>query len=155
VRTRPTPAEWVTVGAGFVVVVASFLPWYRLPVTVLLDGSATRTSSAWSRGFAPTTLLPAAFALAIAIPVVLARLADLHLPERIAGMRCAQLRIVLAIAAALLALTEVATNRLYGPVSFVRGPGLWLTVLGSFGLLAGVLLDRKPAPAAARPDPAP
>ncbi|MGZ8734750.1 MAG: hypothetical protein ACXW1M_06145 [Acidimicrobiia bacterium] len=153
-RTRPTPAEWVMVGAGSVVVVASFLPWYRLPVSVLLDGTSPRTSSAWSRGFAPTTLLPVVFALAVALPIVLARLADLHLPKRIAGMQCAQLRTVLAVGAALLALTEVATNRMYGPVSLARGPGLWLTLLGSFTLLAGALIDRKAATQAVHPDTA-
>jgi hypothetical protein len=157
VRTRPAPAEWVIVGAGVVVVVASFLPWYRLPVNVVLDASSARTSSAWSRGFAPMTLLPVVFALAVAVPVVLARLADLHLPEQIPGMQRAQLRTVFAIGAALLALAEVATNRMYGPVSLARGPGLWLTLLGSLALLAGVLLDRKAAtqpepPGAATPD---
>lgn len=140
-------------GAGFVVV-ASFLPWYRLPVSVLLDGSSSRASSAWSPGFAPTTLIPMVLALAVAIPIVLARLADLHLPNRIAGMRCAQLRAVLAFGAALLALTELATDRRYGPVSLVRGPGLWLTLLGSAALVVGVILERRSTAPAQTIEPA-
>ena len=58
---------------------------------------------------------------------------------------------ILAAGATLLAMAEVATRRAYGPVALVRGPGLWLTVLGSVALLVGVVLDSRPA--ALRPAP--
>jgi hypothetical protein len=152
VKPRMSTGEWVVVAAAVLLAAASLLTWYTLPTKVLLDAGVKRTFTAWSQGYSPTTLLPLVFALAIAVPTVLGRLADLHLPERIGGIRCTQLRLILAAGALLLAVSEVATRRGYGPVSLVRGPGLWLTVLASAALLVGVALDHRPA---ARRDPAP
>ena len=152
-----TAGEWVVAAATVLLAVASLLTWYTLPTRVLLDAGVKRTFTAWSGGFSPTTLLPLVFAFTISIPTVLERLADLHLPERIGGIRCTQLRMILAAGATLLAVTEVATRRAYGPVALVRGPGLWLTLFGSVALLVGVALDRpatlRPTPAAGNPDP--
>ena len=154
---RMTVGEWVVVAATVVLTLASLLTWYTLPTRVLLDAGVKRTFTAWSTGFSPTTLLPLVFAFTISIPTVLERLADLHLPERIGGIRCTQLRMILAAGATLLAVTEVATRRAYGPVALVRGPGLWLTLVGSVALLVGVALDRpatlRPTPASGNPDP--
>lgn len=41
-----TPAEWVGIGAGVVVLGVSFLPWYRTP-----DLPAFGTITAWDMGF--------------------------------------------------------------------------------------------------------
>ncbi len=154
---RLNVGEWTIVAATVLLAVASLLTWYTLPGSVVLDAGIRRTFSAWSRGYAPTTLLPLVFGVAIAVPTVLGRLADLQLPERIGGIRCTQLRLVLAAGATLLAVTEVATQRTYGPVSLARGPGLWLTLLASCALLVGVLLDHRraggpSAPTATPPD---
>ena len=139
---RFSVGAWVVIGATVALVVGSLLAWYRLPSEVVLDAGVHRTYTAWSGGFAPTTLLPLAFGLAICVPVALAGLADLHLPERIGGFRCAQLRLVLAVGGLLLLVCEVATRRAYGPVSLARGPGLWLSLLGAVALLVGVVLDQ-------------
>ena len=140
-RSRTTVGEWVVVAATGVLAVGSFLPWYTLPVKVLLDAGVQRSFTGWSTGFAPTTLLPLVFALAIAVPTVLERVADLHVPERIAGIRCTQLRLILAAGALLLVVAEMATTREYGPVALVRSPGMWLTLFGAAALLVGVVLD--------------
>jgi len=143
---RLAVGEWTVVGATVLLAVASLLTWYRLPSNVVLDaGTSARAFTAWSGGFSPTTLLPLVFGLAIAVPTVLGRLADLQLPERIGGIRCTQLRLILAAGALLLAISEVATQRAYGPVSLQRGPGLWLTLLASCALLVGVVLDHRAA----------
>ncbi len=136
-----TVGEWVVVAATVALVVGSFLPWYTLPTKVVLAPGVNRTFTAWSTGFAPTTLLPLLFALAIAVPTVLERVADLHMPERIVGIRRTQLRLILAGGGLLLVVAEVATTREYGPVALVRSLGLWLTLLGATALLVGVVLD--------------
>lgn len=155
-KRRLTPGEWTVIAASALLAVASLLTWYTLPRAVVLDAGIRRTYTAWSRGYSPTTLLPLVFGIAIAVPTVLGRLADLQLPERIAGIRCTQLRLILAVGATLLSVTEVATQRMYGPVSLSRGPGLWLTLVASCALLVGVILDHRHAapstPAAAPPD---
>ena len=151
-RRRLTPGEWTAVAAGAVLLVASLLPWYSLPHNVVLDGYAHRTFTAWSGGLAPTTLLPLVVGVAVAVPLLLARLADLHLPERLGGMQCSQLRVVVAVGGAVVALCELATRRAWGPAALSRGPGLWVTVLGAAALLVGVLIDLRPgSPAAADP----
>ena len=142
-KHRLTVGEWVVVAATLLLLVASFLPSYTLPAKVLLDAGVKRTFTAWSAGFAPMTLLPLVFAVAIAVPSVLERVADLHVPERIGGIRCTQLRLFLAAGALLVAVAEVATQREYGPVPLVRSLGLWLTLLGSAALVVGVVLDRR------------
>jgi len=156
-KVRLTAGEWTVVAATVLLAVASLLTWYTLPRSVVLDAGIRRTFTAWSRGYSPTTLLPLVFGVAIAVPTVLGRLADLQLPERIGGIRCTQLRLLLASGAALLSVTEVATQRMYGPVSLARGPGLWLTLLASCALLVGVILDHRheaepSSPTAAPPD---
>jgi len=136
-----TAGEWTVVGATIALAVASLLTWYTLPGNVVLDAGIHRTFNGWSVGFAPTTLLPLVFGVAIAVPTVLQRVADVDIPERIGGISCTQLRLVLAAAALVLSVAEVATQRRYGPASLGRGPGLWLTVVASIALLVGVVLD--------------
>ena len=144
-KRRLTVGQWFVVVATVVLGAASLLPWYTLPAKVLLDAGVKRTFTAWSAGFAPTTLLPLVFAITIAVPIVLERFADLQVPERIGGIRCAQLRLILAAGGLLLVVAEVATQREYGPVALTRSIGLWLTLLGAACVLAGVVLDARPA----------
>jgi hypothetical protein len=154
-KRRLTPGEWTVIAATVVLAVASLVTWYTLPRSVLLDAGIRRTFTAWSRGYSPTTLLPLVFGITIAVPTVLGRLADMQLPERIGGIRCTQLRLMIASGAALLSVTEVATQRMYGPVTLTRGPGLWLTLLASCALLVGVVLDHRRTDAPTTPAPTP
>jgi phytoene dehydrogenase-like protein len=109
-----TPGEWTVVAATVLLAVASLLTWYTLPRSVVLDAGIRRTFTAWSGGYSPTTLLPLVFGIAIALPTVLGRLADLQLPERIGGIRCTQLRLLLAAGAVLLAVTPAQLVALSG-----------------------------------------
>jgi hypothetical protein len=142
-RRALTAGEWTVLAGAVALLIASFLPWYSLPRNVVLDSEVhQRTFSAWSRGYSPLALLPMVIGLAVATPIVLARLADIHLPPSLVTLTTRQLRSVLAFTGVVLTVGEALTGRWYGPVALHRGIGLWASVTGSVAVGVGMLIDR-------------
>jgi hypothetical protein len=120
-----TPGEWIIMGAGVVMLIASFLDF------------AVKTS-AWGSGFFPIATLSALYGILMGAQVAIVKFAGASFPERIAGFTWEQIHLALAVMALLMSIGWLIS----GIPS--KGIGLWLLLIGSIGLTVGaVLLQRE------------
>ena len=153
-ENKLTPGSIVTLIAGVVVFVASFLHLFTTPGSIADETSSSSVSS-WSKEVFPLYTLPAIFAALIVLYVLIATFSSAKLPDRLLGMTWNQLTIVLSAWATLMMVCF-----LIGKVFFTvgglnptvnRSVGFWLTLLGAIGLLVGSVISARetapPAPA--------
>ena len=127
-----TQAEWVIVGGGVVAFLASFLPWVDIDTPF---GSATR--NAWSDDVLfPTYAWVGIFGLVMAAVILLRTFANVRLPSDIVGFTWTQVHLILAVFAAIL-----AVSFLIGGSNF--GIGFWLSLLAAAALVVGAVMLRN------------
>jgi hypothetical protein len=134
----PSPGNLVIMGAGLIMVLASFLSFLEYSV-LGLSGEFT----AWSSDlFFPVTIIPVLFAVVMAAQVALSSFApQVHLPEKLYGFTWNQVHLALAAQSLTMMLAFLIQN-----TGFDRGAGLWLMLLASIALVVGaVLRTREPA----------
>ncbi len=152
VKEKPTVPDWVMMAGGLVVLLFSFLAFYKF-------GSVSR--SAWGSGLFPIATYVALFGLIIGGSAALRVFAGTKLPEPIIGFTWKQIRLALAIFAGLLMLGYLIVDK--GGLDF--GIGFWLMLLGAIALVAGAVMETigfdpqaakgGAAPGAAPPAPPP
>jgi hypothetical protein len=133
---RPTLGQLIVMGAGVLLFIWGFLPWYS---------DAGGSANAWSQETIPGLLLTATWvpllSLAIAIFVAIKVFAD-GFPDRVFGFTWAQLSIVVGLFGVLISLGFLVANRSLGNLGSLNlGAGLILSLITSLVLLAGAVLD--------------
>jgi hypothetical protein len=143
-RREPTPADMVILGAGVVILIASFLP--------VLGGDESR--SAWGSVLFPLYVIPVLLGVIMAGQTALALFTSASVPGGILGIEWRRLGLILGGFAAL-----VMICFLIGDAGFNVGDspdkkvGFWLELLAALGLAAGAFMrlqetNRPAAPAA-------
>lgn len=161
-----TPGVIVILAATLVLLVFSFLPFFKLDVGAgardtaeqacesLPEGLADecrdaigdlgsggdQTFSAWNNdGLFPLTILPLLYGLIMAIQIALAKFANVKFPERLVGFTWPQIHIALGINAALIMLAYLVIEK--DPLDF--GIGFFFMLIGALALAVGAFLYRR------------
>jgi hypothetical protein len=120
-----TPGEWVIMGAGVVMLIASFLDF-------------AGSNSVWSTGSFPIVTLGAIYGIVMGAQIAIVKFAGASLPQRVAGFTWEQIHLALAVFALLMSLGWLISGLSH------KGAGFWLLLVGSIALVVGaVMLQRE------------
>jgi hypothetical protein len=121
---QPTPGEWVIMGAGALMLIASFLDF-------------AGDTSAWGSGAFPIATLLALYGVVAALQIALTKFANVHFPDRVGSFTWEQVHLLLGLFAALMGIGWVVSG------IDNKGIGLWLLTIGGIALLAGALMLQR------------
>jgi hypothetical protein len=152
-KVKISPANIVILVAGVVILIASFLAFYKLEIPKQTLGNITIGGStsynAWSTGQFLIATLPALLGAVMAAHVVLAAFSNVDLPETVLGLTWDQIHLALGFQAALMMVAFLIRSNPYS--SF--GIGFWLMLLAGVALLVGAIM-RVAGATATTPDAA-
>jgi hypothetical protein len=131
-RTKLSPANIVILAAGVVMLIASFMSFYRLP----FPGGAV-TANAWDRGLFLIATLPVLLGGFMALQVGLVAFGRIDMPNRLLGLTWDQVHLVLALQCVVLMLAFWAEAR---PPTVTFGAGFWLMFAAAIALVVGALM---------------
>jgi hypothetical protein len=135
-RRKLAPANIVILAAGAVMLIATFMPFYKVPLA-----DQTVTFNAWDRGLFLIATLPALLGAVMALQIGLEAFGNITMPNRMLGLTWDQFHTVLAFQAGLLMLTLLVRARpTLVIVTFTYGTGFWLMLAGSVALVVGALM---------------
>jgi hypothetical protein len=152
-KVKISPANIVILVAGVVILIASFLAFYKLEIPKQTLGNITIGGStsynAWSTGQFLIATLPALLGAVMAAHVVLAAFSNVDLPETVLGLTWDQIHLALGFQAALMMIAFLIRSNPYS--SF--GIGFWLMLIAGVALLVGAIM-RVTGATATTPDAA-
>lgn len=152
-KVKISPANIVILVAGVVILIASFLAFYKLEIPKQTLGNITIGGStsynAWSTGQFLIATLPALLGAVMAAHVVLAAFSNVDLPETVLGLTWDQIHLALGFQAALMMIAFLIRSNPYS--SF--GIGFWLMLVAGVALLVGAIM-RVAGATATTPDAA-
>lgn len=130
-NTTPKPSHIATLAGGGIVVIFSFLSFYKSTF-----GGAT--FSAWSGDFLfPLSAFPALFGLVVAGTTAATVFGNVSLPEPILGFTWKQLNVMFAYTALVLLVGFLIS----APAGADIGVGLIISVLGGLAMMAGTMME--------------
>ena len=130
-RRKLAPANIVILVAGIVMLIASFMAFYRLPFP---GGSVS--VNAWDHGLFMIATLPTLLGAFMALQVGLVAFGRIDMPNRVLGLTWDQAHLVLALQSALLMGAFLALDK--APYEF--GAGFWLMLAAAIALVVGALM---------------
>ena len=139
-NSKLTPGNLVILVAGVVVLIGSFLDFYKIDF-----GPVSTSDSAWSSDLAlfPIATLPAIFGVIMALHVALSAFANVNLPDRVLGLTWDQVHVALGFQSAIMMFLFLFRDKL----GFDFGIGFFLMLLASIALLVGAIMrQRETAP---------
>jgi hypothetical protein len=131
-QTKPSPANIVILVAGAVMLIGSFLNFYKF---------ASYSTSAWGSGegfgvFGIATVIVLC-GVAMGVQVALSTFAsNVTMPDRVLGLTWDQVHLALGFQAALMMIAFLI--RAKGPLEF--GIGFWLMLIAGIALLVGAIM---------------
>jgi hypothetical protein len=140
-NSKLSPANMVILIAGVVILIASFLSFYKFDVPSGF-GVSDQTYSAWSGSPAyllGNATLPAIFGVIMAVQVALAAFANVNLPDRVVGFTWNQVHLALGFQATIVMLAFLVRDN--GPLDF--GIGFFLMLLAAIALLVGAVMRTR------------
>jgi hypothetical protein len=140
-RVKLSPANVVILAAGVVILIGSFMAFYKVSVA----GSGSVSVNAWDRGQFMIATLPALLGTFMALQVGLVAFGHIDMPNRLLGLTWDQVHLVLALQAALLMLSFLARTRPSATFDTIRiettlGIGFWLMLVAAIGLVTGAFM---------------
>jgi hypothetical protein len=138
-NSKLTPANLTILIAGVVILLASFLPFYKLSVA-----GFHHNYNAWDSdiGLFGIGTLPAILGAIMALHVALTSFANVSLQRRVAGFTWNQVHLLLAFQALVMMLAFLIRDKSV----YAFGIGFVLMLLASVGLMVGAIMrDREPA----------
>jgi hypothetical protein len=128
----------VIVGAGAVMILGSFLPFWKINVPAELGADVSYT--AWSRvNFFPVTIIPVLCAAVMIAGVALRAVLHLARPNRLFGFTWDQVYFACAAQAAFLMLAFT----IEGHPGFQLGTGFYLMLAAAFALVVGAVMRTR------------
>ncbi len=140
-KPKLSPGGIVILVSGVVMLVGSFLPFYK--VTFGRTVSWSSWSSSTNLFLFPLTTLIVLFGVLMAAEVAVAAFAsNVNLPDRVLGFTWNQIHLLLAFQATVMMIAYLIRNK--GGLDW--GIGFWLMLFAAIGLLVGAILRaREPA----------
>ena len=140
-RVKLSPANVVILAAGVVILIGSFMAFYKVSVA----GSGSVSVNAWDRGQFMIATLPALLGIFMALQVGLVAFGHIDMPSRLLGLTWDQVHLVLSLQAALLMLSFLARTRPSATFDTIRiettlGIGFWLMLVAAIALVVGALM---------------
>lgn len=123
----PAPGDWVIVGSGIVILIASFL-------------NVVEETSAWGEGAFPIYAVPAILGVVMVIHIVVTKLAGADLPGSILGLSWNQIHIALGGWAALTMICLLVGRITVEGDDVSRKIGFWIMLLAAIGLAVGAVM---------------
>jgi hypothetical protein len=143
-RAKLSAADVVILVGGALMLIGSFLAFYKLPgFTVGTVQVGSQSFSAWSRGNFGIVTVIVLCGVAMAGQVALSTWATgVNLPARPFGMRWDQVHLALGFQTAIMMLAFLARNR----QGLDLGIGFWMMLLAAVVLFAGAIMraNRRP-----------
>jgi hypothetical protein len=146
-NSKLTPANWVIVIAGAVILIGSFLPFYKADSPL----GGTDSLNAWSSGLFLIATLPALLGVLMAVQVALVAFANTSFPERVLGLTWDQVHLALGFQITLMMIFFLIRDPNFGlgNLGVDRGIGLFVMLLAAIALLVGAIMrTREAAPTA-------
>jgi hypothetical protein len=135
-QSKLSPANIVIVAAGAVMLIGSFLAFYKLSFSVF-GQSHTQSSNGWDSGLFGIVTIVVLCGVAMAVQVALGAFApNVSIPDKVLGLTWDQIHLALGFQAALMMFAFLVTDR--GGLSL--GIGFWLMLLAGIALLVGAIL---------------
>jgi hypothetical protein len=140
-RVKLSPANVVILAAGVLILIGSFLAFYKVSVA----GNGSASVNAWDRGQFMIATLPALLGSFMALQVGLVAFGHIDMPNRLLGLTWDQVHLVLSLQAALLMLSFLARTRFSATFDTFRiettlGIGFWLMLVAAIALVAGAFM---------------
>ncbi len=148
-KLKLSTANLVILVAGVVILIASFLDFYKSKGSVTVNGitfhvSASVGGNAWSTGAFLIATIPALIGVVMAAQVAVAAFASgVKLPEKVLGLSWTQIHLVLGFQATIMMLAFLIRST--GGVD--KGIGLFLMLIAAIALLVGAVLRMRETPA--------
>ncbi len=141
------PGEFIVIAGGALMLIFSFLAWYKFEETSFFEGQSW---SAWSNAFNlfPLATLIAIVGALLAAGTAAAAFGGVALPDRLLGFTFAQIRVAFGVLATLTLLAYLLRSFGEGG-GLEKDIGLYIALLGSIGLLAGAVMGQLGEPAEA------
>jgi hypothetical protein len=130
---KVTPGEIVVMAGGALVLIGSFLPFYKVDFGPGFDDD---TTSAWGEGLFPVATLIVLFAVVAGGLVALTTFANANLGRGVLGFGYGQLLLALGFFSAILALAFLLVEK--GETDF--GFGYYLVLIGAVGAFVGTII---------------
>jgi hypothetical protein len=140
-RVKLSPANVVILAAGVLILIGSFMAFYKVSVA----GRGSASVNAWDRGQFMIATLPALLGSFMALQVGLVAFGHIDMPNRLLGLTWDQVHLVLSLQAALLMLSFLARTRFSATFDTFRiettlGVGFWLMFVAAIGLVVGAFM---------------
>jgi len=143
-RPRLSPADIVTLVAGALLLIGSFLAFYTVPgYTVGTIRVGSQSVSAWSRGLFGIATVAVVCGVAMAAQISLSTWATgVHLPPKPFGMRWDQVHLALGFQTAIMMLAFLAQNH----AGLDLGIGFWVMLASALALFIAAIAraNRRP-----------
>ena len=107
-RRKLTPADIIIVAAGAIMLIGSFLTFYKSEA----NGVSVAEANAWDQGLFLVATLPALLGVLMALQIVLQVFGNITMPNRMLGLTWDQFHVVVAFQAALLMVAFLVRARL-------------------------------------------
>jgi hypothetical protein len=133
-----TRGNLVLLAASAVVIIASFLAFWKISVPAELGGDVVFT--AWSRDlFFPVTIIPVLCAVVVIVGVLLRAVLHFAAPKRLFGFTWDQVYFACAIQAAVMMLAFA----IEGHAGFQLGTGFYLMLAAAVALVVGAVMRSR------------
>lgn len=135
-NSKLTPANIVILAAGVVMLIASFLAFYKVSFL-----GHSQNYNAWNTdvGLFGIATLPMLFGVIMAVQVALTAFANVNLPARPLGFTWNQIHLALGAQALIMMLCFLVRDN--SVLDF--GIGFWLMLLGSIALVVGAVMRER------------
>lgn len=143
------PGEIVVIAGGVLMLIFSFLAWYKLDETAFTEGQSW---SAWSNAFNlfPLATLIVIVGALLAVAVAATRIGGIALPDKLFGFTWSEARLTFGLLATLTLIAYLI--RSFGAGSgFSKGIGLYIATAGAICILVGAVIERLGAASDAEP----
>jgi hypothetical protein len=134
--SKLSPANIVILAAGALMLIGSFLAFYKFSIDVF-DATHTETYSAWSSGLFGIATVIVICGIIMAGQVALSSFgSNVSIPDKVLGFGWDQIHLVLGFQAAIMMIAFLITSR--GTLSL--GIGFWLMLIAGIGLFVGAIM---------------
>jgi len=140
-NSKLSTANIVILAAGVVILIGSFLPFYKADSPL----GGTDSSNAWSSGQFLIATLPALLGVLMAVQVALVAFANTTFPERVLGFTWDQVHLALAFQITIMMLFFLIRDPNFGVggLGVDRGLGLFVMLVAAIGLLVGAVMRSR------------
>jgi hypothetical protein len=140
-----SPGNIVIVVSGAVMLIASFLAFYKFNVPAGFPGDTSFNAWDSNLGLFGVATVVVLLGVVMALQVVLTNFANVSLPDRVLGLSWDQIHVALGFQATIMMLAFLVRDKL----GLDFGIGFWLMLIAAIALLVGAIMrTREGAPTA-------